>query len=425
MTEQYNNLINTTTLQKEFWDSLQSDILVSNQKLTIDDLYSYVEQNFMFSLFFRGTSNHELLCFQSLYHIENYAYLILLELLPGEKSNLIDIEIEEKSFIQIIKRALPSDKTHAVGPLISNRISILISDKGNAITAPDQKTESLSIVRNIIDAIQKEYQLSAMAGIGNIYGIHSVYSSFTEALSCMHLCTPGQGLHIQDADKIIQNDHFDYLEAEKHMLDSIRLRKVEAYDYFVLMMDSIRPLNDNAKRNKIIEVLILATHEMQIDGATTTNYINYTRHINQLMDLAGDQLIEWAFQRFMDITGFVKPQSSFDYSNKIVQITKEYLELHYAEEISLEDIAEQVNISPQYFSKLIKKNTGFNFIDWLSMLRVKKAKELLTNSNYTVKEVCFMVGYKDPNYFSRIFKKRIGITPSEYIKNRAYSNNKN
>jgi two-component system response regulator YesN len=96
--------------------------------------------------------------------------------------------------------------------------------------------------------------------------------------------------------------------------------------------------------------------------------------------------------------------------------TKEFLESHYTDDISLENMAAHVNISPQYFSKLIKKTTGFNFIDWLSMLRIKKAKELLTNSNLSVKEVCFMVGYKDPNYFSRIFKKSIGITPSEYVK---------
>lgn len=145
------------------------------------------------------------------------------------------------------------------------------------------------------------------------------------------------------------------------------------------------------------------------------DYFDYTCHINTLMELRDNELIEWAFQKFIDITGYVKKHNAIDYSNKIVQATKEYLEANYSEEISLEDAAEQVNISPQYFSKLIKKNTGFNFIDWLSMLRVKKAKELLTNSSLTVKEVCFMVGYKDPNYFSRIFKKKIGMTPSEYI----------
>ena len=142
------------------------------------------------------------------------------------------------------------------------------------------------------------------------------------------------------------------------------------------------------------------------------------------MELEGDQLIELAYQSFIQITSYVKPQTSIDYSNHVVKATREYLENHYADDISLEDMAEQVNISPQYFSKLIKKTTGFNFIDWLSMLRVKKAKELLTNSNLNVKEVCFMVGYKDPNYFSRIFKKRIGITPSEYVKTSSYLNNK-
>jgi two-component system response regulator YesN len=142
------------------------------------------------------------------------------------------------------------------------------------------------------------------------------------------------------------------------------------------------------------------------------------------MELEGNELIEFAFQSFIYITSYVKPQTTIDYTNHIVKATREYLENHYADDISLEDMASQVNISPQYFSKLIKKTTGFNFIDWLSMLRVRKAKELLTDSSLTVKEVCFMVGYKDPNYFSRIFKKRIGITPSEYVKTSSYLNNK-
>ena len=181
-------------------------------------------------------------------------------------------------------------------------------------------------------------------------------------------------------------------------------------------MDQIRSYSDESRRNKILEILVLASHAMRLDDQNEFTLTDCTDIARELLAVSGDLLIEIAYKHFIFMTSFVKPQSNIDYSNQIVQVTQEYLENHYAEDISLEDVAEQVNISPQYFSKLIKKTTGFNFIDWLSMLRVKKAKELLTNSNLTVKEVCFMVGYKDPNYFSRIFKKRIGITPSEYVK---------
>jgi two-component system response regulator YesN len=254
--------------------------------------------------------------------------------------------------------------------------------------------------------------------------LNSIYSSFIDALSCFYYSNPNQVLFYLDRNRYSRNADFDYLLTEKHLVEAIRLRKAEAYDYFGMMMDWIRPLNDDTKRNKIIEILVLANHAMRIDSQTEIKFMNYTGYVKQFMELMGDQLIEFAYQTFSYITSYVKPQNSIDYDNHIVRATREFLEQHYAEDISLEDVAEQVNISPQYYSKLIKKTTGFNFIDWLSMLRVKKAKELLNNSDYTVKEVCFMVGYKDPNYFSRIFKKRIGITPSEYVKTSTYLNNK-
>ncbi|HKL98965.1 MAG TPA: AraC family transcriptional regulator [Mobilitalea sp.] len=411
-----------TDLHIEFWDNLQSEILESNHTLTTEDLQYFVEKNFMFSLFFRGTTYKELLCYKSLYHMKDSAYLILLELNTAEKLELTDFTIDEYEFYSFLKRTL-AGTINTIGPMISNRISILVSDEASPEAISDSIQNSINITQKVIDAIHDELHIEAFAGIGNTQSLQSIYSSFIEALSCMHRNHMGQVIHVQDLGNLEQEFHYDYIEAEKHMLDSIRLRKVDAYDYFVLMMDYIKPLNDNAKRNKIIEALVLTAHTAHIDESVT-GYFSYTGQICTSMELKGDDLINWAYQRFMHITGFVKPQNSFDYSNKIVLSTKEYLEAHYAEEISLEDVAEQVNISPQYFSKLIKKNTGFNFIDWLSMLRVKKAKELLSNSNYTVKEVCFMVGYKDPNYFSRIFKKKIGITPSDFIKNRTYLNNK-
>ena len=73
-----------------------------------------------------------------------------------------------------------------------------------------------------------------------------------------------------------------------------------------------------------------------------------------------------------------------------------------------------VDISPYYFSRLFKQETGVTFIEYLTSARMRQARILLANPDYSIKEVCVMSGYSDPNYFSRIFKKYEGITPSEY-----------
>ena len=73
-----------------------------------------------------------------------------------------------------------------------------------------------------------------------------------------------------------------------------------------------------------------------------------------------------------------------------------------------------VDISPYYFSKLFKQEVGENFIEYVTGARIKHAQHLLEDSRYSIKEVCVMSGYSDPNYFSRIFKKYEGMTPSEY-----------
>ena len=72
-------------------------------------------------------------------------------------------------------------------------------------------------------------------------------------------------------------------------------------------------------------------------------------------------------------------------------------------------------MTPQYFSTIFKQSMGRNFVEWLSEYRIKKAMEYLDEPGAVIKEVCFKVGYNDPNYFSRIFKKISGMTPKEYM----------
>ena len=73
-----------------------------------------------------------------------------------------------------------------------------------------------------------------------------------------------------------------------------------------------------------------------------------------------------------------------------------------------------MEISPFYFSKLFKEETGANFIDYLTMARIERAKGFLRDKARSVKEISAAAGYADANYFSKLFKKVVGLTPTEY-----------
>ncbi|MBD1373527.1 response regulator [Hazenella sp. IB182357] len=95
---------------------------------------------------------------------------------------------------------------------------------------------------------------------------------------------------------------------------------------------------------------------------------------------------------------------------------KKYIDQHYHEEISLQDLAHQYQLSAYYISKRFKEAFNMNYVDYLTDLRIKEAKRLIRAGKKSMKQICFAVGYHDPNYFSRVFKKMCGLTPTQYKK---------
>ncbi len=111
--------------------------------------------------------------------------------------------------------------------------------------------------------------------------------------------------------------------------------------------------------------------------------------------------------------------SQYDTLDNIrINIVKEeiihYIQEHYIEEISTQDAAEAMNYSNAYFCKLFKQGFNTSFTTYLTEYRIEKAKELLKDISINVKEISDKVGYKDSNYFAKVFKRVMGVTPSEY-----------
>lgn len=96
-----------------------------------------------------------------------------------------------------------------------------------------------------------------------------------------------------------------------------------------------------------------------------------------------------------------------------------FMKINYPDNIDLQTVANHLQISTWHLSKLLKRETGNNFVDILNEIRIDAAKKLLTESNYKIYEIASQVGYSDIAYFSKIFKRTTGVTPSQF-RNKMY-----
>lgn len=104
--------------------------------------------------------------------------------------------------------------------------------------------------------------------------------------------------------------------------------------------------------------------------------------------------------------------------SQIVYEAEKILQRDYAESLTLQSVAMAVHVTPVWLSKLFKKEKRKTFLEYLTEIRIEKAKEMLGDIKYKVYQISFQVGYKDPVHFSKLFKKQVGCTPKEYRRQR-------
>ena len=104
------------------------------------------------------------------------------------------------------------------------------------------------------------------------------------------------------------------------------------------------------------------------------------------------------------------------HSNKPVDRAIFFMQRNLNKCLKIHDIAKHVGLSESHFSKIFRSITGSSPIDYFTNMKMQKAIRLLTNKSFRIKEVAFELGYEDPNYFSRLFKKKIGTSPVTFLK---------
>ena len=102
-----------------------------------------------------------------------------------------------------------------------------------------------------------------------------------------------------------------------------------------------------------------------------------------------------------------------EHSVNIIEFIQQYVEMHYDEDISLASLAELVGRNPSYLSRFFKNSTGEKYIDYINSVRIKKSIDMLLNENEKIYVIAEKVGFKDVNYFHRIFKEKVGLSPQQ------------
>ncbi|WP_052712268.1 helix-turn-helix domain-containing protein [Domibacillus indicus] len=208
---------------------------------------------------------------------------------------------------------------------------------------------------------------------------------------------------------------------EKEIIQAIRMGEVEEIHeliYQFLMELKEKSANGIYVQQGIIQLYSSIQHEILYSGIHPHELFNGKNMIEELSQIRElNRTAEWFMNQVImpyleQIKGRMNVELKRLVESVIVKIQKEYMQ-----DISLESCADEVGTNPYSLSKAFKQVAGINFIDYLTDLRMEKAKELLANTDMKINDVAESVGYRH-SYFNRIFKKQMGIPPSQFRKQR-------
>lgn len=411
--ETLNNLCNTIKQNRRL---LLREVELKER---INRIIPFIEGQFVsYQLFTLGTiSNIEF--YEDIFNMslrQGYAVTVLLKNFQGKvKEDNFKLSLEKQNFYEKFSLELKRMCPCLIGNPLLDRITAFIPAAEKA-DSYEIRNDSIRIARQIIERIKPSADIDYTIGIGRSYEAGSFNKSCNEAYMAASVPRGQAVMHYEDITP--SNNIPDTYPAQKEALFANRMltgntqgaQEVFRDIYLWLIINYSEDMDKT--KSKLIDLLFV------IEKALPYKISSFSKskqsYILSILKTNSKEILENQFIHIIsELSDEIQTQIRSEIDGIIPRVLK-YLNNNYYKEITLADAAKSVNLSYHYFSKIFKDEVGKNFSDYLTELRIEKSMRFLENHRISIKEVCHKIGYNDPNYYCKIFKKVTGMTPTEY-----------
>lgn len=359
-------------------------------------------------------------------HLREYSVDILearkwcVAVLDLERENRINPE--EQEMISISVRQLLEDnlkpyyRLQAFNSAVGVTVIIAV-DEGNTQTA------MIDLLGDICKEIKRILQVVVTIGISHscteLAQICKSYQAAVDALGYKAIVGSGKTIYINDVEPVNRGRLRLETKDEEELTAAVKFGPKETIDRVIQGL--IARMNDVKVHQNQYQV-----YQMAILSCLTRLMQQQDMNMEEMLDsrdIYADLILD--FQRQEDFAAAVlriayrmhdaMNRERDNTTRKVILEAKQYIQEHYTDpDLSVEMMCRQLHMSPAYFSTIFKKETGQSYIAYLTEVRLNKAVELLNSTNDKTYVIAQKVGYQEQNYFSYVFKKKFGVSPTRY-----------
>ncbi len=278
---------------------------------------------------------------------------------------------------------------------------------------------SKEVIENLKLQLSERFKFSINIGVGNptahLADVHHSHHQALQALQNKFYRGTGQIIYYSELDSYRHLQDYP-LAKEKELFELIKSadgsKQIEqgVHDFFQYIIKN-GPIDIKIVYELTIRLLVGMEKRVLNDAEKISAFMGY--EIMSIVKMESlEEIKQYVSKYFVDLKEVITRDEQGSHRS-IIKKTIHYMELE-CQHITLCSVAQKVYMTPTYLSLLFKTNTGITFIEQLTNIRMDKAKDMLKSTSLRNYEVAEKVGYHDSRYFSQIFKKKVGVSPSEY-----------